>query len=114
MSLTIENKFQTVRNFESVLTSIVNTKGTEYRPSPRLAHHARESRFSSPSVANHNFFEKASEVCGEVRDENDFRISNRRRTNAKKECGEKSLRVCNVDVSRRRREWLRNSSLLGE
>ena len=64
----------------------------------------------SPTIT----FEKALEVCGEVRDENDFRISNRRRTNKKKECGEKSLRLCDVDVSRSRRERLCNSPLLGE
>ena len=49
-----------------------------------------------------------------MRDENDSRISNRRRTNKKKECGEKSLRVCDVDVSHCGRERLCNSSLLGE
>ena len=49
-----------------------------------------------------------------MRDENDFRISNRRRTNKKKECGEKSLRLFDVDVSISWGERLWDSSVLGE
>ena len=53
-------------------------------------------------------------VEGEVRDENDSGILNGRRANKKKECGPKSLRVCDVYVSHCGRERLRHSSLLGE
>ena len=102
--LTLENTFHAEWNSETVLPSFVNTKARSIDHHPGLRTMRASLGSLSPSVANHNFLKRPSEVCGEVRDENDSRISNRRRTNKKKECGEKNLRLCDVDVSRSQRE----------